>query len=162
MLNTSLLFLPTQNRQQKQSLWALLLTGLVIVTCLASTLAVKKVSLSTSANGQSILVDAQTHTKTSNPQTDIASSEKMAALYASIFGLEASKMLTSPNSSSCSLSSKMLTFAAPKTGWLIPFVLIIAVAFNLSPHISRLSGENHRSSRPTKHRLHLKHCIFRE
>ena len=162
MLNTPLLFLSTQNRRQKHSLWALFLTGLVIVTCLASTLSVKKVSISTSLIGQSILVDAQTHTEASNPQTDIASSEKMAALYASVFGLEASKMLTSPNSSSCSLSSKMLTFAAPKTGWLIPFVLIIAVAFNLPPHISRLSRDNHRSTRPTKLRLHLTHCIFRE
>ncbi|MCW4443219.1 hypothetical protein AB6D04_07655 [Vibrio splendidus] len=158
MLNTSLLFLPTQNRQQKQSLWALLLTGLVIVTCLASTLSANKVTSSASLIGQSILVGAET----SHPQAIVASFDKMSELYASVFGSEASKMLTSPNSSSCSLSSKMLTFAAPKTGWLIPFVLMIAVAFNLSPHISRLSGENHRSSRPTKHRLHLKHCIFRE
>ncbi|MEZ8604384.1 hypothetical protein [Vibrio splendidus] len=158
MLNTSLLFLPTQNRQQKQSLWALLLTGLVIVTCLASTLSANKVTSSASLIGQSILVGAET----SHPQAIVASFDKMSELYASVFGLEASKMLTSPNSSSCSLSSKMLTFAAPKTGWLIPFVLMIAVAFNLSPHISRLSGENHRSTRPTKHRLHLKHCIFRE
>ncbi|MCQ8865633.1 hypothetical protein AB6C94_02700 [Vibrio splendidus] len=158
MLNTSLLFLPTQNRQQKQSLWALLLTGLVIVTCLASTLSANKVTSSASLIGQSILVGAET----SHPQAIVASFDKMSELYASVFGSEASKMLTSPNSSSCSLSSKMLTFAAPKTGWLIPFVLMIAVAFNLSPHISRLSGENHRSSRPTKHRLHLKHCIFKE
>ncbi|MDH5975457.1 hypothetical protein L8R98_01585 [Vibrio splendidus] len=158
MLNTSLLFLSTQNRQQKQSLWALLLTGLVIVTCLASTLSANKVTSSASLIGQSILVGAET----SHPQAIVASFDKMSELYASVFGSEASKMLTSPNSSSCSLSSKMLTFAAPKTGWLIPFVLMIAVAFNLSPHISRLSGENHRSSRPTKHRLHLKHCIFRE
>ncbi|MFA0095729.1 hypothetical protein AB4406_11505 [Vibrio splendidus] len=158
MLNTSLLFLPTQNRQQKQSLWALFLTGLVIVTCLASTLSANKVTSSASLIGQSILVGAET----SHPQAIVASFDKMSELYASVFGSEASKMLTSPNSSSCSLSSKMLTFAAPKTGWLIPFVLMIAVAFNLSPHISRLSGENHRSSRPTKHRLHLKHCIFRE
>ncbi|MDH5920928.1 hypothetical protein L8R85_07810 [Vibrio splendidus] len=158
MLNTSLLFLPTQNRQQKQSLWALLLTGLVILTCLASTLSANKVTSSASLIGQSILVGAET----SHPQAIVASFDKMSELYASVFGSEASKMLTSPNSSSCSLSSKMLTFAAPKTGWLIPFVLMIAVAFNLSPHISRLSGENHRSSRPTKHRLHLKHCIFRE
>ncbi|WP_181258330.1 hypothetical protein [Vibrio splendidus] len=158
MLNTSLLFLPTQNRQQKQSLWALFLTGLVIVTCLASTLSANKVTSSASLIGQSILVGAET----SHPQAIVASFDKMSELYASVFGSEASKMLTSPNSSSCSLSSKMLTFAAPKTGWLIPFVLMIAVAFNLSPHISRLSGANHRSSRPTKHRLHLKHCIFRE
>ncbi|WP_181256999.1 hypothetical protein [Vibrio splendidus] len=158
MLNTSLLFLPTQNRQQKQSLWALLLTGLVIVTCLASTLSANKVTSSASLIGQSILVGAET----SHPQAIVASFDKMSELYASVFGSEASKVLTSPNSSSCSLSSKMLTFAAPKTGWLIPFVLMIAVAFNLSPHISRLSGENHRSSRPTKHRLHLKHCIFKE
>ncbi|MEZ9127719.1 hypothetical protein AB4145_14105 [Vibrio splendidus] len=158
MPNTSLLFLPTQNRQQKQSLWALLLTGLVIVTCLASTLSANKVTSSASLIGQSILVGAET----SHPQAIVASFDKMSELYASVFGSEASKMLTSPNSSSCSLSSKMLTFAAPKTGWLIPFVLMIAVAFNLSPHISRLSGENHRSSRPTKHRLHLKHCIFKE
>ncbi|MEZ8204573.1 hypothetical protein [Vibrio splendidus] len=158
MLNTSLLFLPTQNRQQKQSLWALFLTGLVIVTCLASTLSANKVTSSASLIGQSILVGAET----SHPQAIVASFDKMSELYASVFGSEASKMLTSPNSSSCSLSSKMLTFAAPKTGWLIPFVLMIAVAFNLSPHISRLSGENHRSSRPTKHRLHLKHCIFKE
>ncbi|MBU2908375.1 hypothetical protein [Vibrio splendidus] len=158
MLNTSLLFLPTQNRQQKQSLWALFLTGLVILTCLASTLSANKVTSSASLIGQSILVGAET----SHPQAIVASFDKMSELYASVFGSEASKMLTSPNSSSCSLSSKMLTFAAPKTGWLIPFVLMIAVAFNLSPHISRLSGENHRSSRPTKHRLHLKHCIFRE
>ncbi|MEZ8784518.1 hypothetical protein AB6D77_17790 [Vibrio splendidus] len=158
MLNTSLLFLPTQSRQQKQSLWALLLTGLVIVTCLASTLSANKVTSSASLIGQSILVGAET----SHPQAIVASFDKMSELYASVFGSEASKMLTSPNSSSCSLSSKMLTFAAPKTGWLIPFVLMIAVAFNLSPHISRLSGENHRSSRPTKHRLHLKHCIFKE
>ncbi|MDH5911404.1 hypothetical protein L8R80_14160 [Vibrio splendidus] len=158
MLNTSLLFLPTQNRQQKQSLWALFLTGLVIVTCLASTLSANKVTSSASLIGQSILVGAET----SHPQAIVASFDKMSELYASVFGSEASKMLTSPNSSSCSLSSKMLTFAAPKTGWLLPFVLMIAVAFNLSPHISRLSGENHRSSRPTKHRLHLKHCIFKE
>ncbi|MEZ8788723.1 hypothetical protein AB6D73_15840 [Vibrio splendidus] len=158
MLNTSLLFLPTQNRQQKQSLWALLLTGLVIVTCLASTLSANKVTSSASLIGQSILVGAET----SHPQAIVASFDKMSELYASVFGSEASKMLTSPNSSSCSLSSKMLTFAAPKTGWLIPFVLMIAVAFNLPPHISRLSGANHRSSRPTKHRLHLKHCVFRE
>ncbi|WP_181257305.1 hypothetical protein [Vibrio splendidus] len=158
MLNTSLLFLPTQSRQQKQSLWALLLTGLVILTCLASTLSANKVTSSASLIGQSILVGAET----SHPQAIVASFDKMSELYASVFGSEASKMLTSPNSSSCSLSSKMLTFAAPKTGWLIPFVLMIAVAFNLSPHISRLSGENHRSTRPTKHRLHLKHCIFRE
>ncbi|MEZ8284950.1 hypothetical protein [Vibrio splendidus] len=162
MLNTSLLFLSTQSRQQKHSLWALFLTGLVIVTCLASTLSVKKVSLSTLANSQYILAETQTHSEASNPQSDLTSSEKMADLYASVFGLEASKMLTSPSSSSCSLSSKMLTFSTPKTGWLIPFVLIIAVAFNLSPHISRLSRDNHRSSRPTKLRLHLKHCIFRE
>ncbi|MEZ8358738.1 hypothetical protein AB6C40_00435 [Vibrio splendidus] len=158
MLNTSLLFLSTQNRQQKHSLWALFLTGLVIVTCLASTLSANKVTSSASLIGQSILVGAET----SHPQAIVASFDRMSELYASVFGSEASKMLTSPNSSSCSLSSKMLTFAAPKTGWLIPFVLMIAVAFNLSPHISRLSGENHRSSRPTKHRLHLKHCIFKE
>ncbi|WP_181258086.1 hypothetical protein [Vibrio splendidus] len=158
MLNTPLLFLSKQNRRQKHSLWALLLTGLVIVTCLASTLSANKVTSSASLIGQSILVGAET----SHPQAIVASFDKMSELYASVFGSEASKMLTSPNSSSCSLSSKMLTFAAPKTGWLIPFVLMIAVAFNLSPHISRLSGENHRSSRPTKHRLHLKHCIFRE
>ncbi|WP_157665766.1 hypothetical protein [Vibrio syngnathi] len=162
MLNTPLLFLSTQNRQQKHSLWALFLTGLVIVTCLASTLAVKKVSLSASDNGQSILVNAQPHTETSKPHTVIASLDKMSELYASVFGSQASKALTTPNSSSCSLSSTMLTFAAPKTGWLIPFVLIIAVAFNLPPHISRLSRDNHRSTRPTKRRLHLKHCIFRE
>ncbi|UOE81848.1 hypothetical protein LTQ03_22320 [Vibrio splendidus] len=158
MLNTSLLFLPTQNRRQKHSLWALFLAGLVIVTCLASTLSANKVTSSAFLIGQSILEGAET----SHPQAIVASFDKMSELYASVFGSEASKMLTSPNSSSCSLSSKMLTFAAPKTGWLIPFVLMIAVAFNLSPHISRLSGENHRSSRPTKHRLHLKHCIFRE
>ncbi|MCF7493987.1 MULTISPECIES: hypothetical protein [Vibrio] len=158
MLNTSLLFLPTQNRQQKQSLWALLLTGLVIITCLASTLSANKVTASASLVGQSIFVGAET----SNPHAVIASLDKMSELYASVFGSEASKALTTPNSSSCSLSSKMLTFAAPKTGWLIPFVLIIAVAFNLPPHISRLSRDNHRSARPTKHRLHLKHCIFRE
>ncbi|MEZ8468671.1 hypothetical protein AB6D20_024995 [Vibrio splendidus] len=158
MLNTPLLFLSKQNRRQKHSLWALFLTGLVIVTCLASTLSANKVTSSASLIGQSILVGAET----SHPQAIVASFDKMSELYASVFGSEASKMLTSPNSSSCSLSSKMLTFAAPKTGWLIPFVLMIAVAFNLSPHISRLSGENHRSSRPTKHRLHLKHCIFKE
>ncbi|WP_139685337.1 hypothetical protein [Vibrio tasmaniensis] len=158
MLNTPLLFLSKQNRRQKHSLWALFLTGLVIVTCLASTLSANKVTSSASLIGQSILVGAET----SHPQAIVASFDKMSELYTSVFGSEASKALTTPNSSSCSLSSKMLTFAAPKTGWLIPFVLLIAVAFSLSPHISRLSSENHRSSRPTKHRLHLKHCIFRE
>ncbi|MBY7729530.1 hypothetical protein JHW46_04085 [Vibrio splendidus] len=158
MLNTPLLFLSKQNRRQKHSLWALFLTGLVIVTCLASTLSVKKVSISTSLIGQSILVG----TETSDPQAIVASSDKMSELYASVFGSEASKILTAPNSSACSLSSKMLNFAAPKTSWLIPFILFIAVAYSLSPHISRLSRDNHRSTRPTKLRLHLTHCIFRE
>jgi hypothetical protein len=156
--STPLLFLSKQNRRQKHSLWALFLTGLVIVTCLASTLSANKVTTSASLIGQSILVGAET----SHPQANVASFDKMSELYASVFGAEASKMLTTPNSSSCSLSSKMLTFATPKTGWLTPFVLLLAVAFNLPPHISRLSRDNHRSSRPTKLRLHLKHCIFRE
>ncbi|MCF7503118.1 hypothetical protein [Vibrio sp. L3-7] len=158
MQSTPLLFLSKQNRRQKHSLWALFLTGLVIVTCLASTLSANKVTTSASLIGQSILVGAET----SHPQANVASFDKMSELYASVFGAEASKMLTTPNSSSCSLSSKMLTFATPKTGWLTPFVLLLAVAFNLPPHISRLSRDNHRSSRPTKLRLHLKHCIFRE
>ncbi|WP_167853043.1 hypothetical protein [Vibrio echinoideorum] len=158
MQSTPLLFLSKQNRRQKHSLWALFLTGLVIVTCLASTLSANKVTTSASLIGQSILVGAET----SHPQANVASFDKMSELYASVFGTEASKMLTTPNSSSCSLSSKMLTFATPKTGWLTPFVLLLAVAFNLPPHISRLSRDNHRSSRPTKLRLHLKHCIFRE
>ncbi|WP_157939554.1 hypothetical protein [Vibrio splendidus] len=158
MQSTPLLFLSKQNRRQKHSLWALFLTGLVIITCLASTLSANKVTTSASLIGQSILVGAET----SHPQANVASFDKMSELYASVFGAEASKMLTTPNSSSCSLSSKMLTFATPKTGWLTPFVLLLAVAFNLPPHISRLSRDNHRSSRPTKLRLHLKHCIFRE
>ncbi|WP_132743655.1 hypothetical protein [Vibrio crassostreae] len=158
MLNTPLLFLSKQSRRQKHSLWALFLTGLVIVTCLASTLSTNKVTTSASLIGQSILVGAET----SHPQANVASFDKMSELYASVFGSEASKTLSAPNSSACSLSSKMLTFATPKTGWLIPFILFIAVAYSLSPQISRLSRDNHRSSRPTKHRLHLKHCIFRE
>ncbi|NVN80468.1 MULTISPECIES: hypothetical protein [unclassified Vibrio] len=158
MLNTPLLFLSQQNRQQKQSLWALLLTGLVIVTCLASTLSANKVTFSKASVSQSTHIGSET----SDPQATIASFDKMSELYASVFGSDASKSLTAPNSSACDLSSKMLTFATPKTGWLIPFILFIAVAFSLSPHISRLSRDNHRSTRPTKHRLHLKHCIFRE
>ncbi|MDA0142656.1 MAG: hypothetical protein ACPHQD_12110 [Vibrio toranzoniae] len=158
MLNTPLLFLSQQNRQQRQSLWALLLTGLVIVTCLASTLSAKKVTVSNFLIGQSVFVGAETN----GPQVVVASLERISALYDSVFGSEASKALTESNSNSCNLSSKMLTFATPKTGWLIPFILFIAVEFSLSPHISRLSRDNHRSSRPTKHRLHLTHCIFRE
>ncbi|MGO2319981.1 MAG: hypothetical protein ACTH6O_13565 [Vibrio toranzoniae] len=158
MLNTPLLFLSQQNRQQRQSLWALLLTGLVIVTCLASTLSAKKVTVSNFLIGQSVFVGAETN----GPQVVVASLKRISALYDSVFGSEASKALTESNSNSCNLSSKMLTFATPKTGWLIPFILFIAVEFSLSPHISRLSRDNHRSSRPTKHRLHLTHCIFRE
>lgn len=132
--------------------------------------------LPSSAGDQSILISTKTqaltetkilgekpaHAETNASKTQVTFSDNMATLYANFFGAEASKTLTTPNSSSCSLSSKMLTFATPKTGWLTPFILLLAVAFNLPPHISRLSRDNHRSSRPTKLRLHLKHCIFRE
>ncbi|MBJ2147689.1 hypothetical protein JC606_15080 [Vibrio sp. IB15] len=158
MLSTPRFFLSQQNRQQKQSLWALFLTGLVIVTCLASTLSANKVTFSNYSVSQSTRLG----TESSDPQASTASSEKMSELYSSVFGSQASKSLSAPTSSACDLSSQLLTFATPKTGWLIPFILLIAVAFSLPPHISRLSRDNHRSARPTKHRLHLKHCIFRE
>ncbi|WP_394246136.1 hypothetical protein [Vibrio profundi] len=131
-------------QQRKHAFWSIMLTGLVVLTCLASTLAS---SSSFASSNLSALPAAQ--------------EQQIQNLYQQVFTVsDAVKPL--PGKEACSLSKQLLTFASPKLDWLAAFVVLSIVTYSLIPQaISRKRFERHQFPIP-KQRLHVTYCIFRE
>ena len=152
MQDSTLSVLPNYHQTQQRSIWALMLTGLVIMTCLAF-----GISQGKSFSKPVLSIASPTQTSSS-----VESTSEMQSLFNNVFGPEASQPLTSPDKSSCSLSKNLPSFSAPLTGWIFPLTFLLVIAIVSAPRSSRIPANHDRAARTVKHRIHLEHCIFRE
>lgn len=152
MQESTLSVLPNYHQTQQRSLWALMLTGLVIMTCLA-------VGIS---KGKTFPQPVPSITNATQASSSVETSSEVQSLYNNVFGPEASQPLTSPDKSSCSLSKNLPSFSAPLTGWVLPLAFLLVIALVSAPRSSRIPANHDRAARTVKHRIHLEHCIFRE
>ena len=148
-----------KNRLQKHALWSIFLTGLVMLTCLASLLSSQSLSAISllspnTTNANSVLT--RDDTQSTSSITDIAQ------LYFDVFSDSSQQIKKLPTEEPCSLSEKMLTYSAPKLHWLACFLLLTIIIFSVIPDTLRRFREEQRDFQRSKHHLHLTYCIFRE
>lgn len=144
--------LPNYHQTQQRSLWALMLTGLVIMTCLAFGL----------SQGKSFSKPVLSMANSAHAPSSVEPTSEMQSLFNNVFGPEASQPLTSPDKSSCSQSKSLPSFSAPLTGWVLPLTFLLVIALVSAPRSSRIPANHDRAARTVKNRIHLEHCIFRE
>lgn len=143
-------------RTPKHSLWVLVLTGLVILTSLACVLPI---------SNQNKQYNGYPSAEYQNAYSEVTSSSTagaMKALYGKVFGDNPSQPLTTPEKNACGFNLDAIQYAAFKPAWLVPFIVLMTIAYSLIPMAFRVTRHYQQRLRPTKYRLHLTHCIFQE
>jgi len=131
-------------QHRKHAFWSIILTGLVVLTCLASTIGA-----------------SSSFTSSTISTLPVAQKNQIQSLYQQVFTTsDAVKPL--PGKEACSLSKQLLTFSSPKVDWLAAFIVLSILTYSIIPQaISRKRFERHLFPIP-KQRLHVTYCIFRE
>ncbi|MBW3695562.1 hypothetical protein EK599_07630 [Vibrio sp. T187] len=139
----------SNSQQRKHAFWSIVLTGLVIITCLASTITSSS-TIASSAPYSPTLTESQ-----------ISQDTHIQVLYQQVFD-SGSIAKPLPSKEACTLSEQLLTYATPKLDWLAAYIILSILVYCLAP----LSIGNARLERQhfafPKQRLHVTYCIFRE
>ena len=141
------------NQHRHFAQWALLLVGLVIITCLSKTLSVTaQFGLSEFPVSESIAVSAQPF------------EQEIQTLYKHTFSQSDNEHngTATQSTDSCSLATQLLPQVLAKVDWLVPFIILTLFAYVVSRSPSQRLARQKQNTPTPKRRLHVTHCVFQE